>query len=209
MKIRALLLGLAFALFSLLSLAAVLLAWQANRTADESLQRIMETNDAAKPTPLDIWAVAPTQMVSVDTCFDAKTKLYVLRYQTQNSMVFTNLGSKAVALVGAGFSDSQHQYAVKRDADLAAPIAPLGSVEMFPGSSQEIFFGAAYRSDQDGSYTTREQSQQAASNLKPVQRAFWQFHFSDGSVYRVELKSLWFAAGQAAKNTEMTDCETL
>lgn len=210
MKIRRLFLGLAFAILSLLSLAALLFAFQANRTAHESIKLMMETNEFAKQSRVDIWAVAPTQMVSVDSCFDAKTNLYVLRYQTQNAIVFTNLGGKVVSLVGVGFSDTEHEYEVKREADVTTPLGPLGSVEMFPGGSRELSFLAAYRSAHDKEYITREQAQKVVSNLKPVQSAFWQFHFSDGTVYRVELKSLWFAAGRTAHNADFSaKCETV
>ena len=113
-------------------------------------------------------------------------------------------------MVGVGFSDTEHEYEVKREADLANPIGLLGSLDMFPGSSQEVSFIAAYRSAKDQEYLTREQAQIVISNLKPVQGAFWQFQFSDGTVYRLELKSLWFAAGRAAHNADFsTKCETV
>lgn len=210
MKIRYLFPGLAFAIVCLLSLAALLFAFQSNQATQESLKLIKETNALSKQSQIDIWAVAPTQMVSVDSCIDAKTNLYVLRYQTQNSIVFTNLGGRALSLVGVGFYDTEHAYAVKREADVTNPIGPLGSVEMFPGSSHEVSLVAAYRSAQDAEYSTREQVQQVVSKLKQVQRAFWQFHFSDGTVYRVELKSLWFSAGRTADNADLSaKCETM
>jgi hypothetical protein len=209
MKIRKLFFGLAFAIFSLtLSLAALLLAVQANRTAHESIALTKQTSEFAKQSKVDLWGVTRNQMVTVNPCFDDKTNLYVLTYQTQNSILLTNLGGKAVSLVGVGFSDAEHEYAVRREADIETPIGLLGSVEIFPGNSQELFFSAAYHSAKDQEYLTREQAQQVVANLKSTERAFWQFHFSDGSVYRVGLESLWFASG-LARNGSFDNCDSL
>jgi hypothetical protein len=124
-------------------------------------------------------------------------------------MVLTNLGGKAIALVGVGFSDGEHEYAVTREADPTTSIGPFGSVEMFPGSSQELAFTATFYSAKDQQYITEEGAQQVVSNLKPTQRAFWQFQFSDGSVYRVAIKSLWFAAGLATSHAGFANCGML
>ena len=79
MKIRNLSLTHAFVIFSLLlSLAALLFAFQASRIMQESISRMSQTPEFVKQSKLDIWYVTPKQMVSVDTCFDAKTNLYVL-----------------------------------------------------------------------------------------------------------------------------------
>jgi hypothetical protein len=209
MTIRKLFFGLGVAIFSLtLSLAALLLAVQANRTAQESIALTTQTSEFAKQSKVDIWGVTRNQMVTVNTCFDVKTNLYVITYQTQNSILVTNLGGNAVSLVGVGFSDGEHEYDVSREAELKSPIGLLGSVEIFPGSSRELFYSAAYHSAKDQEYLTKEHAQQVVANLKPTQRAFWQFHFSDGSVYRVELESLWFASG-LVHPAAFDKCDTL
>jgi hypothetical protein len=85
----------------------------------------------------------------------------------------------------------------------------LGSVEIFPGGSRELEFHAFYRSGGEKQFLTKEHAQQIAGTLKPTERAFWQFHFSDGSVYRVGLKSVRFSSGRAVHDADLDNCESL